>query len=206
MLSPYVFTPLIQKVTICSFFWLDATSKDSWQYVTWQVKAKSNKQKKSCEFAVIWNCIWYYIFARNLIFRDKKIQLALQYLYIHDIHPKMENIWEKNFHEIPKSKTWICHSSSTIYIALTLYLGFPGGLDSKESACSVGDMGSIPGLRRSPGEGNGNPLQYCYLENSMDRHYSPWGCKESDMTEWLSTAHSYLVKECEKHSVDFSFM
>ena len=39
----------------------------------------------------------------------------------------------------------------------------------KESACSVGDLGSIPGLGRSPGEGNGSPLQYSCLENSMDR-------------------------------------
>ena len=46
------------------------------------------------------------------------------------------------------------------------------------------DAGSIPGMRRSPGEGNGNPPQYSCLENYMDRRgYSPWGCKESDMTE-----------------------
>ena len=48
-------------------------------------------------------------------------------------------------------------------------LGFPGGSDGKESACSVGDLGSIPGLGSSPGEGNGNTLQYSCLENSMDR-------------------------------------
>ena len=41
--------------------------------------------------------------------------------------------------------------------------------DGKESACNAGDTGSIPGLGRSPGEGNGNPLQYSYLENPMDR-------------------------------------
>ena len=46
--------------------------------------------------------------------------------------------------------------------------GFPGGLDGKESACSAGDLGSIPGPRRSPGEGNGNPVQYSCLENPMD--------------------------------------
>ena len=46
---------------------------------------------------------------------------------------------------------------------------FPGGSDSKEYACSVGDLSSIPGLGRFPGEGNGNPLQYSGLENSMDR-------------------------------------
>ena len=46
---------------------------------------------------------------------------------------------------------------------------FPGGSDSKEYACSVGDLSSIPGLGRFPGEGTGNPLQYSRLENSMDR-------------------------------------
>ena len=47
-----------------------------------------------------------------------------------------------------------------IYVYIYIYIGFPGGSDSEESACSVGDLGSIPGLGRSPGEGNGNPLQY----------------------------------------------
>ena len=49
-----------------------------------------------------------------------------------------------------------------------LYKGFPGGSDGKESACNVGDLGLIPGLERSPGEGKGYPLQYSGLENSMD--------------------------------------
>ena len=48
-------------------------------------------------------------------------------------------------------------------------MGFPGGSDGKESACNAGDAGLIPALGRSPGEGNGNPLQYSYLENSIDR-------------------------------------
>ena len=46
---------------------------------------------------------------------------------------------------------------------------FPGGSDGKESACNAGELGLIPGLGRSPGGGNGNPLQYSCLENSMDR-------------------------------------
>ena len=45
----------------------------------------------------------------------------------------------------------------------------PGGSDGKESACNVGNLGLTPGLGRSPGEGNGNLLQYSCLENSMDR-------------------------------------
>ena len=48
--------------------------------------------------------------------------------------------------------------------------GFPGGSDGKASACNAGDPGSIPGPGRSPGEGNGTPLQYSCLENSME-----WG-------------------------------
>ena len=58
---------------------------------------------------------------------------------------------------------------------------FPGGLDGKESACNVGDSGSIPGLRRSPGGGHGNPLQYSCLENPHGQRslvgYSPWVAK-----------------------------
>ena len=46
--------------------------------------------------------------------------------------------------------------------------GFPGGSEVKASACNVGDLGSIPGLGRFPGEGNGNPLQYSCLENPID--------------------------------------
>ena len=73
---------------------------------------------------------------------------------------------------------------------------FPGGSDGKENACNVGDLGLIPGLGRSPGEGHGNLLQYSCLENPHGQRslggYSPWGCKELDMTEQLSTAqHSF---------------
>ena len=62
-------------------------------------------------------------------------------------------------------------------------LGFPCGSAGKESTCNLGDLGLIPGLEDSPGEGKGYPLQYSGLENSMD--YSPWGLKESDTTELL---------------------
>ena len=64
---------------------------------------------------------------------------------------------------------------------------FPGGSDSKASVYNAGDLGSSPGLGRSPGEGNGNPLQYCCLEHPMDKRSlagcSLWGRKESDTTE-----------------------
>ena len=69
-------------------------------------------------------------------------------------------------------------------------MGFPGGSDGKESACSGGDLDLIPGLGRSPGGGHGNPLQYSCLENPYGQRslvgYSPWGRKELDMTETLT--------------------
>ena len=71
-------------------------------------------------------------------------------------------------------------------------LGFPGGSYGKEYAYKTGDSGLIPGLGRSLGEGNGNPLQYSCLENFMDRgacwttKTPSWGHKESDTTEWLT--------------------
>ena len=58
---------------------------------------------------------------------------------------------------------------STISSHSKYILGFPNCSVGKESACNVGDLGSIPGLGSSPGEGNDNPLQYSGLENSMDR-------------------------------------
>ena len=58
--------------------------------------------------------------------------------------------------------------SLQLSFAILTFEGFPGGSDGKASACNEGDVGSIPGLGRSPGEGNGNPLQYSCLENPMD--------------------------------------
>ena len=65
-----------------------------------------------------------------------------------------------------------------------VFLGFPCGSASEESTCNVGDLDSIPGLGRCPGEGNGYPLQYSDLEDSMDGMVH--GVAESDMTERLS--------------------
>ena len=60
-------------------------------------------------------------------------------------------------------------------------MDLPGGSDSKEPACNVGDLGLIPGLGRSPGGGHGNPLQYSCLENPLGQRslvgFSPWVCK-----------------------------
>ena len=80
------------------------------------------------------------------------------------------------------------------------YGGFPVGSDGKESdsnARDIGDVGSIPGSGRSPGEGHGNPLQCSCLQNSMDRG-TRWatvhGVTESDMTEQLTHTQLFLVK------------
>ena len=65
------------------------------------------------------------------------------------------------------------------------------------SSCNAGDLGSIPGLGRSPGEGNGNPLQYSCLENPMDGRslvgYSPWDHKESDTTKQLHVHKIHII-------------
>ena len=80
--------------------------------------------------------------------------------------------------------------------SILLFIGFPAGSGGKESACSAGDLGSIPGLGRSPGEGNGNTLQYSCLENPHGQRSwagcSPCDRKELDMIDQLSTAHHPL--------------
>ena len=89
---------------------------------------------------------------------------------------------------------WRCvknKSISTFWGKKWMRVGFPGSSAGKESACNAGDLGSIPGLGRSPGEGNGYPLQYSWLENPHGQRslagYSPWGHKKSDTAEQLST-------------------
>ena len=120
-------------------------------------------------------------------------------------------------------------------LPITVFMGFSGGSDGKKSACNAGDLGSVPGLGRSPGEGIGYPLQYLWtslvaqmvknlpamketwiqslgwedpMEEGMPSHplflpgefhgqrslagYSPWGHKESNMTEWLRT-HTHTL-------------
>ena len=81
-----------------------------------------------------------------------------------------------------------------------VFLGVPCGSAGKESNCNAGDLGSIPGLGRSHGEGKGYPLQYSGLEKSIDREawqaiYSPWGRRESDTTERLSLSLWCWVQE-----------
>ena len=88
-------------------------------------------------------------------------------------------------------------------------LGFPGGSDGKESACIAGDPGLIPGSGRSPGERNGNPLQYPWLEIPMEggawqATYSPWGHKESEQLHFHFTfMHRKTWKEKHELIVEF---
>ena len=74
-------------------------------------------------------------------------------------------------------------------------MGFPGGSDGKQSAFYIKDPGLIPGLGRSPKDGNGNPLQCPCLEYSMDRGCCPQGHKESNMTEQLTLSNKILKEE-----------
>ena len=87
---------------------------------------------------------------------------------------------------------WV--SGHTICLTCKFYLS-PFRGSPKESACSAGVLGSIPGLGRSPREGNGNPLQYSCMENSMDRGvslgYNPWSRKESGTTEQRTLSFSF---------------
>ena len=83
-----------------------------------------------------------------------------------------------------------------IWLPLSL-MGFPGGSGGKESACTVGDPGLILGLQRSPGEGNGSPLQYSCLENPHGQRslegYSPWGSQRV-RHDWTVNTHAPPLK------------
>ena len=72
-------------------------------------------------------------------------------------HSSLLSSTQPSVSQTPCSNTRVCNSH------------FPGGSDGKKSACNAEDQGSVPGLGRSPGEGNSNPLQYSCLENLMDR-------------------------------------
>ena len=86
----------------------------------------------------------------------------------------------------------IKNNKNKIFIlpSFVLFLGFPGGSDGKESAFNAGDLGSIPGLRKSPGEGKGYPLQYSYLGNSIDR--GTWRATVHEVPE-LDTTERFLL-------------
>ena len=80
-----------------------------------------------------------------------------------------------------------------IYIYVYTCVGFPGGSEGKGSAYNVGDLGSIPGSGRSPGEGNGNPLQYSWLENPTDGE------------AWQATVHGVAKSWTQPSNFTFTF-
>ena len=100
---------------------------------------------------------------------QKEITISIRTIWIHQPHGTGHHNWESN-----------C-------FGWKIWLLFPGGSDGKESACNAGDLGSILGLGRLPGEGNGNPLKYSCLENPMDR--GAWQSTVHGVTKnwtWLS--------------------
>ena len=83
-------------------------------------------------------------------------------------------------------------------------LGFPCGSAGEQPACNEGDLGSIPGLGWSPGEGKGYPPTPVFWPGEFHGLYSLWGCKESDMTEWLSLHFHYVhIPSCVIYSCCF---
>ena len=95
------------------------------------------------------------------------------------------------FHNFGVNIPWQTEMTKIIVTSVCKLVGFPGGSDSKESACNAGYLGSIPGFERSPGGGHGNPFQYSGLKNLHGEQslegYSPWDRQEPDTTEQLST-------------------
>ena len=102
---------------------------------------------------------------------DHRYRLCI-YIYntLQGMPPRKFSSIEKSHQILTWGLGWICYPFGRKYILKmgTTFLGIPGASDGKVFACNVGDLGSIPGSGRSPGEGNGNPLQYSSLENSMD--------------------------------------
>ena len=98
-----------------------------------------------------------------------------------------------------KCSSLLCRGHSGWVVLESGHWGFPDGSDGKESACNAGDRGSIPGSGRSPGEGNGNALQYSCLGNSMNR--GAWwntvcGIAETDATERPTLSLSIIINTC----------
>ena len=112
-----------------------------------------------------------------------------QWIQRFHLNTKRQNIWRlSDLFPIPVE----CSSGTASHL-----VGSPDGSDGKESTCNVGDLGLIPRLGRPPGGGHDNPLQYSCLENPHGLRslmgYSPWGHKESDMTERLSVIQHHLM-------------
>ena len=132
-----------------------------------------------------------YLYERSFITVSREIKISLFFFHCHGV--KMKNniiVMELKLYKISVHFNFICIFNK----------GFPGP-DSKESAFSAGDQGSIPGFGRSPGGKRGNPLQYSCLENPHGQRslvdYGPWDCKELDRTERTknSTRDNYKINK-----------
>ena len=114
--------------------------------------------------------VYIYVYMYISIYRESFLSSLAQLFFFSFLKNLFILYWRviafQNFAVFCQNSTWISHR----YAYILSLLGFPGGSDGKASACNAGDPGSIPGLGRSPGEGNGNPLQYFCLENFVD-----WG-------------------------------
>ena len=109
-------------------------------------------------------------------------------------NPRDGGTWWAAIYGVTQSRTWLKQFSSS---------NDPDGSDRKGTTCNAGDLDSIPGLGRFPGGEHGNSLQYSCLESPHGQRnlvvYSPWVCKESDMTEWLSTQRAtYFIFTTQK--------
>ena len=123
----------------------------------------------------------------SLFFNRKRISktLTLKY-YLSSFRSSISTFSLWIFNKLIASA--ICPSSQLFLI----YRGFPGCSAGKESTCNAGDLGSIPGLGRSPGEGTGYPLQYSGLKNFMD--FIILGVAELDTTEQFSLSLSLVAQ------------
>jgi len=131
-------------------------------------------------------------------------------IYIHT-YMKVEEAWTiaENVLESKTEVAWVLSTQVSFGKVLQL-MGFPCWLDCKESACNAGDLGSVPASGRSPGKGNGTPLQDSCLENSMDRgawwapvhgvatRFSDWTAIA--LTDWIEDTQTDVCKSRSSYS------
>ena len=103
----------------------------------------------------------------------------------------------------------LANTLSFIFWIVAIVTGFPGGSDSKESACNVGYPGSIPGSERSPGAGNSYPLHYSCLENSMERE-EPGGLQSMGSQrvrhDWVANTFTFAILITIVNNLNFKFI
>ena len=95
--------------------------------------------------------------------------------------------------------TWLPYAYIYYISVYNTYMGFPGGSGGKESACYAGDLGSIPGLGRSPREGQGYPFPYSGLENYMDHIVHRFTKSQTQLSDFHAS-HGILISHCHCHA------